>query len=97
MTEGVFEETLTKNLLVRCELTASVDSDAQQSAQHLAVDTCSDIEAMTQLSKPEHTLRLRRRAHTHPAGLKTTILKPLQCQKAVLTFSARPSVTVVKV
>lgn len=63
MTEGVFEETLTKNLLVRCELTASVDSDAQQSAQHLAVDTCSDIEAKTQLSKPEYTLRLRRRAH----------------------------------
>lgn len=96
MTDGVFEETLTKNLLVRCELTASVDSDAQQSAQHLAVDTCSDIEAMTQLSKPEQHLDFDGE-HTHPAGLKMTILKPLECQKAVLTFSARPSVTVVKV
>lgn len=88
MTEGVFEETLTKNLLVRCELTASVDSDAQQSAQHLAVDTCSDIEAMTQLSKPEHTLRLRQRAHT-PSWPEDNNIKTTAVSKSCSHFLSK--------
>lgn len=64
----------------------SVSLAVQQSARHLAVDTCSDRQVLSQLSQHGRThAHVTSREQSHTAA-KTRVLKALVCRRLALTL-----------